>query len=114
LFEYIAVALPVAESTTSALKPDKDDITGFFAFNFLPTSWRYHRCSAGGELRAKHLRANTALNYKARSFFPSAPLKVSQHLAKNQRCRSRTCIQISSQVFQAYKIVEIRLLSVNR
>jgi hypothetical protein len=34
--------------------------------------------------RPKHLRANTALNYITRSFFPSAPLKVRQHFAKNQ------------------------------
>jgi hypothetical protein len=34
--------------------------------------------------RPKHLRANTALNYTARSFFPSAPLKAIQHFAKNQ------------------------------
>jgi len=29
MLEYIAVALPVAESTTSALRTGIDDITGF-------------------------------------------------------------------------------------
>jgi hypothetical protein len=43
----------------------------------------------------------TFRNHKARSLFPSGLLKVSQRLGKNQRYRSKACIQIGSQVFKA-------------